>query len=65
MGTAQSQMPVHVLLSKSDKLTRNEANKVLKEARTRLGESATVQLFSAQDKVGIEDAQKVLKALLG
>ncbi len=32
-------MRVHVLLSKSDKLTRNEANKVLKEARGVLGES--------------------------
>ena len=59
-----SEMPVHVLLAKSDKLTRNEANKVLKEARALLGESATTQLFSAHDKVGIEDAQKVLKALL-
>ncbi len=58
-------MAVHVLLSKSDKLTRNEANKTLKEARTVLGESATVQLFSAHEKQGVEDAQKVLKALLG
>jgi GTP-binding protein len=57
-------MQVHVLLSKSDKLTRNEGNKVLREARTVLGEGATVQLFSAQDKVGVEEAQKVLKAWL-
>jgi GTP-binding protein len=57
-------MRVHVLLSKSDKLTRNEANKVLREARGVLGESASAQLFSALDKVGIEEAQKVLKAWL-
>jgi len=58
-------MPVHVLLSKSDKLTRNEGNKVLKEARAVLGETASAQLFSAQDKVGVDEAQRVLKALLG
>jgi GTP-binding protein len=53
---------VHVLLSKSDKLTRNEGNKVLKEARGVLGETVSAQLFSALDKVGIEEAQKLLKA---
>jgi GTP-binding protein len=62
-GEAEA-MRVHVLLSKSDKLTRNEGNKVLKEARGVLGESVTAQLFSAQDKVGIEEAQRVLKAWL-
>ncbi len=55
---------VHVLLSKADKLTRNEGNKVLKEARGVLGETASAQLFSVQDKVGIEEAQRVLKAWL-
>jgi len=63
-GREGEPMLVHVLLSKSDKLTRNEANKVLREARSVLGESATVQLFSAQDKQGIDEAQKVLKAWL-
>lgn len=57
-------MPVHVLLSKSDKLTRNEGNKALKEARGALGETVSAQLFSAQDKVGIDEAQRLLKAWL-
>lgn len=57
-------MPVHVLLAKSDKLTRNEATKALREARTALAEIATVQLFSAHDRQGIDEAQKVLKAWL-
>jgi GTP-binding protein len=57
-------MRVHVLLSKSDKLTRNEGNKALREARAVLEESASVQLFSAQDKVGVEEAQQVLRAWL-
>ena len=56
---------VHVLLSKADKLTRNEANKALKEARGVLGDGATVQLFSVLSKMGIEEAQQVLRAWLG
>jgi GTP-binding protein len=59
-GRDEGDMQVHVLLSKSDKLTRNEGNKVLKEARAVLGDSATVQLFSVQDKQGIQEAQRVL-----
>ncbi len=59
--TESEPVRVHVLLSKADKLTRNEANKVLKEARGALGETASAQLFSAHDKVGIEEAQKLLK----
>src|SRR5689334_17479660 len=65
-GRAEGEpMRVHVLLSKSDKLTRNEANKVLKEARAALGETVSAQLFSAQDKVGIDEAQRLLKAWIG
>jgi GTP-binding protein len=63
-GREGEPMKVHVLLSKSDKLTRNEANKVLKEARAVLGETASAQLFSTLGKVGIEEAQKLLKAWL-
>jgi GTP-binding protein len=57
-------MRVHVLLSKSDKLTRNEGNKALQEARGVLGETVSAQLFSAQDKVGIDEARQTLKAWL-
>jgi GTP-binding protein len=57
-------MHVHVLLSKSDKLTRNEGNQVLKGARGVLGETVSAQLFSAQDKIGVEEAQRVLKTWL-
>ena len=61
---AGAAMRVHVLLSKSDKLTRNEGQKALKEARGVLGDSASAQLFSAQDKIGIDEAQRLLKAWL-
>jgi GTP-binding protein len=60
--------PVHVLLTKSDKLSRNEANqtlmKVRKELETTWGENVTVQLFSSLKKQGVEEAEKVIGAWL-
>jgi GTP-binding protein len=55
---------VHVLLTKSDKLKRNEARAALDCARKLLGERATVQLFSSQDGVGLEDGRRLLAAML-
>lgn len=63
-GERAEPLRVHVLLSKSDKLTRNEANQVLRTAKAALEGTATVQLFSAHDKTGIDEAQRVLQALL-
>jgi GTP-binding protein len=57
-------MPVHTLLSKSDKLNRTESTRALREAKAALGDSATVQLFSVLDKTGVEEAQKVLQTWL-
>ncbi len=55
--------PVHVLLTKSDKLSRNEANqtlmKVRKELETTWG-NCTVQLFSSLKKQGVEEAETVI-----
>lgn len=55
---------VHVLLSKCDKLTRNEARAALAAATAALGETATVQLFSAHSGMGLEQAQRTLGAWL-
>jgi GTP-binding protein len=57
-------MRVHALLSKSDKLNRAEGTKVLREAKATLGDAATVQLFSAHDKTGVQEAQDTLRAWL-
>lgn len=54
----------HVLLSKSDKLGRNEARETLRRARAELGEAATVQLFSVLSKEGIDEARGALKSML-
>ena len=55
---------VHVLLSKADKLTRNEGRQALAAAERALGARATVQLFSAHARAGLEEAQGVLTSWL-
>ncbi|MCB1960664.1 MAG: YihA family ribosome biogenesis GTP-binding protein [Rhodocyclaceae bacterium] len=52
--------PVHVLLTKSDKLSRNEAAKTLAATRKALaawGGAISVQLFSSLKKSGIEEVE--------
>ena len=52
--------PVHVLLSKSDKLKRAELTKALAAAKSALDGRATLQPFSAVDGTGLEDARRQL-----
>jgi len=56
--------PVHVLLTKSDKLSRGEAsltlNKVRKELVETWGNACSIQLFSSLKKLGVEEAEKVI-----
>jgi GTP-binding protein len=56
--------PVHVLLTKSDKLGRNEARSTLQKTRALLGTRASVQLFSAESGEGMDAAQGAMEALL-
>jgi GTP-binding protein len=63
--TVRRELPVHVLLTKSDKLARNEARKELAKVAGELGEGASVQLFSSLNKEGAEQARNVLQSLLG
>jgi GTP-binding protein len=56
--------PVHVLLSKADKLGRGEAANTLRAARGQLGPRAGVQLFSALKGTGVREAQDTLEAWL-
>jgi GTP-binding protein len=56
--------PAHVLLTKSDKLSRGKASAALHSTRRELGDSATVQLFSALKKTGVEEARTYLDAML-
>ena len=57
-------VPAHILLSKSDKLGRNESKAALADARRILGPRARVQLFSAETGEGVDAAQNTLDAML-
>lgn len=62
------QMPVHILLTKSDKLKRGAASSTLHQVRRALKEEyplATAQLFSATAKQGLEEARRKLEQWLG
>ena len=56
--------PVHVLLSKADKLARNEARELLKKTRVLLATRATAQLFSAVTGAEVAAARGALDAML-
>ncbi len=64
-----SQMPMHILLTKADKLTfgaaKNTLLKVQQEIRQKWGAAISIQLFSAPKRLGIDDAYAVLTQWLG
>ena len=65
LGFAESVgLPAHVLLTKTDKLKRGQAAKALLELRRDLGDSATVQQFSAQSRLGEDEARAKLREFL-
>ena len=67
--SAASQMPLHILLTKADKLAfgaaKNALLKVQNEVRKGWGKGVSVQLFSAPKRQGIEEAHGVLAQWLG
>lgn len=54
----------HVLLTKADKLTRSAQAQTLTAVRKELGGMASVQLFSAPDKSGVEEARRIISGWL-
>ena len=62
--------PIHILLSKADKLSRQEQMKTLRSVQGEIaswGDAAlySVQLFSSLKKTGVEEAEGVLAGWLG
>jgi GTP-binding protein len=57
-------LATHILLTKADKLSRGESTTVLKQVRSEVEGIATVQLFSAVAKTGVDDARREVLALL-
>ncbi len=65
---APSGRPMHVLLTKSDKLSRGAASAALQLVRRELevmGPQVTVQLFSSLKKTGVEETERVVAGWLG
>ena len=59
--------PIHCLLTKADKLTRQEQAKILKDVQAEVanaGSPVTAQLFSSLKKTGMDEAEKVIAAWL-
>jgi GTP-binding protein len=55
----------HVLLTKADKLNRQESTRVLRDTREACRDAAvTAQLFSAHAKLGLEEARSVMDGFL-
>ena len=57
--------PIHILLSKADKFSRQDQTKVLRSVKAEIerwgdAERYTVQLFSSLKRTGIEEAEQVL-----
>ena len=60
--------PLHILLSKADKLTRSAGADTLRRARMQLDEmelAGSIQLCSSLKKTGIEEAEAVIRGWLG
>lgn len=59
-------LPCHVLLTKADKLSRNQAAQALAALRKDIGANTpvTLQVFSAQDGTGVEEARAAVIGLL-
>ena len=65
---ASAGKPVHVLLSKSDKLSRQEGQTTLREVRAELlkyADNYTAQLFSSSKKQGMEETEEMIGNWLG
>lgn len=61
---ASVKLPVHVLLTKADKLKRGQASSALLQVKKELGDLASVQLFSATKRQGVDEARQALEHFL-
>ena len=57
-------LPIHILLTKADKLKKGQAATALLQVRDELDDRATVQQFSALNRQGEEEAREILENFL-
>jgi len=66
---AQRGLPAHALLTKADKLGRNQQAQVLQKVHLQLhqsfGDSVSVQLFSSAQRLGVDHARTLIGHWLG
>jgi GTP-binding protein len=56
----ESDIKVHILLTKADKLSKNQANKALFAVQKQLPKGVSLQLFSALKKLGVDKLKQQL-----
>ncbi len=57
-------LPIHILLTKADKLKTGPATAALRAVRGEVGDAASVQLFSALKRTGTGEARETLERFL-
>jgi GTP-binding protein len=57
-------LPIHILLTKADKLKRGQAANAVLKVKKEIGQRATVQQFSALNRQGEDEARQVLERFL-
>jgi len=66
--SVQYQMPLHILLTKADKLSRNAANQSLQSVKNNIAQKESdkisAQLFSSLKFQGIDEAEKIILSWL-
>jgi GTP-binding protein len=62
--SASAHMPLHILLTKADKLKRGARNNSLFKTREALPEDVTIQLFSSTEGIGLEQLTRLMSAWL-
>jgi GTP-binding protein len=60
----ERQLPAHCLLTKADKLGRGEQGNILLKVRKELAGRASAQIFSADAKLGLDEARAVVTGWL-
>jgi GTP-binding protein len=62
-------LPLHLILTKADKLGRGAQGNALlavrKEMQSEFGDGASVQLFSGESKIGVDEARRTIRGWLG
>jgi GTP-binding protein len=59
------ELPVHILLTKADKLKRGQVATAVLQVKKEVGDRASVQAFSALNRQGEDEARAMLEKFLG